>query len=152
MKGAAWSVPVIAAAIAAPAAAASVEMIEVGAYSILGSCPLRPSTRPVISIVPGSAALPVGTTILLTVAGSVIFNSFGSSGGGTGFTWISPSSVLVDLPWGLSVGAVLNISSELSSTAEFTLTATGSLPSGYLGTGAVTTVTVSSSQEGCTVV
>lgn len=153
VKGAAWSVPVIAAAIAAPAAAASTDMIDVGRYLILGACPLKPGHAPVLSIVPGpTTGLPVGTTILLTLAGSVTFNSFGASGGGTGFTWTSPSSVLVDLPWGLLPSAVLNISSELSNTQEFTLTATASLPSGYLGTGAVTTVKISSTPDGCSVV
>ena len=91
VKGAAWSVPVIAAAIAAPAAAASVATATM-AFATVGSVnfsgtPSRPGTAPtgiIIHNTPG-AAIAAGTVVAITITPTAGYPAIGveSMTGGT---------------------------------------------------------------------
>lgn len=144
LKGAAWSVPLIAAAAASPLAAASVA-IDVGAFSLVGSCGVLGVLDPGFTLTAGDQPLPVGTSIVIQGSGIADIGVFSVSGGTAVVSVLSSTSRSVTLTSALPAGASLALRTTLSITVAFTLNATMSLPSGYVpGAGAKSTGTVSS--------
>lgn len=143
VKGAAWSVPVIAAAVAMPLAAAST--IDVGAFSLRGSCGILGVLGPGFTLTAGLTALPVGTTIIVTGSGVANIGVFSPTGGTATVSVLSGTARLVTLTSALPAGATIALRTTLSITVAFTLNAIVSMPGGYVaGTGAKSSATVSS--------
>lgn len=131
--GAAWSVPVIAAAVAAPSAAAS--DIEVGAYALNGSCGTLGVLGPGFTLTAGSAPLPVGTTVTITGSGVANIGLFGVTGGTANVVVLSGTSRQITLTTAVPAGATIAFRTTLSISVAFGLSAGASLPTGYVGTG-----------------
>lgn len=149
VKGAAWSVPVIAAAVATPLAAASVT--DVGAFSVDGDCGTLGLLFPGFEITAGpSAPLPAGTVITITATGVANVQLFSISSALADIQLLGPTSqqitLVADLPAGTSFDARAVVGLGVGST----LTATATLPSGYTATGAKTTGTLSQTAILCT--
>lgn len=133
-KGAAWSLPVIAAAIAAPAASASVT--DVGAYHIDGTCGVLGLIGPGFTLTAGPTDLPVGTTITITGSGIANIGVFSVTGGTASVAVLSATSRTVTLTSALPAGTTLAMRTTLSITVAFTLNAVVALPATYTATGA----------------
>lgn len=143
VKGAAWSVPVIAAAVATPLAAAST--VDVGAFSLDGSCGTLGVLGPGFTIQAGpTAPLPAGTTITITGSGIANIGVFSISGGTANVAVLSPTSRQITLTADLPAGATLAARTTLSISVAFTLNAAATLPAGYTATGAKTAGSVNS--------
>lgn len=140
--GAAWSVPVIAAAVAAPSAAAS--DIEVGAYALRGTCGTLGLIGPGFTLTAGSAPLPVGTTITITGSGVANIGVFSVTGGTASVAVLSGTSRQVTLTSAVPAGATIAFRTTLSISVAFTLNAVAALPTGYVGTGGKAAGSVSS--------
>lgn len=140
--GAAWSVPVIAAAVAAPAAAAST--IELGALQLNGTCGVAGVLGPGFTLTAGSVPLPVGTTIAITGSGVANIGVFGVTGGTASVSVLSGTSRLITLTAELPAGATIEFRTTLSISVAFTLNGTLTVPTGYTATGAKTTAAVNS--------
>lgn len=135
VKGAAWSVPVIAAAVATPLAAASGD-IELGAFHIDGSCGVLGVLGPGFTLTAGpSEPLPVGTSVTITGSGIANIGVFSVTGGTASVTVLSPTSRQVVLTSALPAGATIAFRTTLSISVAFTLNAATSVPTGYIGTG-----------------
>ncbi|MFC9773328.1 MULTISPECIES: hypothetical protein [unclassified Pseudarthrobacter] len=146
--GAAWSVPVIAAAVASPAAAASV--IEAGAFALRGSCGTLGVLGPGFTLTAGpTAALPVGTTVTIIGSGVANIGVFSVSGGTANVAVLAGNSRLVTLTSALPAGATIAFRTTLSISVAFTLNAAATLPADYQGTGAKTAANVSSTLVLC---
>lgn len=145
--GAAWSVPVIAAAVAAPAAAAS--SIELGAFQLLGTCGILGTLGPGFTLTAGSAPLPVGTQITITGSGVANIGIFSVTGGTASVTVLSGTSRLITLTAELPAGATIEFRTTLSVSVAFTLSGTADIPTGYTATGAKTTAAVNSTLVLC---
>lgn len=144
VKGAAWSVPVIAAAVATPLAAAS-GITDVGAFSLAGSCGTLGLLGPGFTLQAGpTTPLPVGTTVIVTGSGVANIGVFSISGGTANVNVLSPTSRSFVLTAPLAAGATIAARTTLSISVAFTLNAVASLPSGFSGTGAKTAGNVSS--------
>ncbi|QNA91998.1 MULTISPECIES: hypothetical protein [unclassified Microbacterium] len=142
VKGAAWSVPVIAAAVATPLAAASV--VDVGAFSVDGDCGTLGLLFPGFEITAGpSAPLPAGTVITITATGIANVQLFSISSALADIQLLGPTSqqitLVADLPAGTSFDARAVVGLGVGST----LTATATLPAGYTATGAKTSGSLS---------
>lgn len=141
VKGAAWSVPVIAAAVATPLAAASGD-VEVGAFTVNGDCGVLGlgllATGVEITASP-TAPLPAGTSIALTGTGLANVGVVSVTGGLASVSVVSPTTrnIVLDAP--LAAGATLSLSTTINVAVAWTLTAVATLPAGYIGTGAKTT-------------
>lgn len=134
VKGAAWSVPVIAAAVAAPAASASTS--ELGALALNGSCGVLGVLGPGFTLTASpTAPIPAGTVI--TIAGSGVANIgvFSVTGGLATVNVLSGTSRQVTLTAPLAAGQTLNLRTTLSISVAFGLNASVTLPSGYTATG-----------------
>lgn len=143
MKGAAWSIPVIALAAASPAAAAST--VDLGAFRINGTCGILGVIGPGFTLTAGpSDSLPVGTSVTITGSGVANIGLFSISGGTAIVTVLSGTSRQITLTSALPAGATIAFRTTLSITVAFTLTAVAVLPTGFVGTGAKTAGTVSS--------
>ncbi|GAB3634000.1 hypothetical protein GCM10027421_33530 [Microbacterium shaanxiense] len=143
MKGAAWSVPVIAAAVATPLAAASV--IDAGAFALRGSCGILDLLGPGFTLEAGpTTPLPVGTTVTITGSGIASIGVFSVSGGTAVVAVLSSTSRQVTLTTPLPAGATIALRTTLSITVAFQLNAVVTLPPGYSGSGAKTAANVSS--------
>jgi hypothetical protein len=143
MKGAAWSVPVIALAVATPAHAASV--VDVGAYRLEGSCGALGVLGPGFTLQAGATTpLPVGTTVTITGAGIANIGVFSVSGGTATVNALSNTSRQIVLTAALPAGATIAFRTTLSISVAFTLNAVSTLPTGYSGTGAKTAGNVNS--------
>jgi hypothetical protein len=152
-RAAAWSVPVIVAASAAPAHAASEPVSDVGAYALRGSCGVLGLQGPGFTLTAGpDASLPVGTTVLITASGVANSGVFSVSGGMAQVTTLSGTVRLITLLAELPAGATLSMRTTLSITTPFNLNAVATLPEGYTGTGAKSDGTVSSTQILCSAV
>ncbi|MEU4016767.1 hypothetical protein AB0E56_16005 [Microbacterium sp. NPDC028030] len=148
VKGAAWSVPVIAAAVATPLAAASV--VEVGAFSLDGSCGTLGLLGPGFTLTAGpSTPLPVGTSITITGSGVANVGVFSVTGGTATVNVLSGTSRQITLTSALPAGATIAFRTTLSITVAFTLNAAATLPAGYSGTGAKSAGSVSSTLVLC---
>ncbi|MBK0419833.1 hypothetical protein JD276_12390 [Leucobacter sp. CSA1] len=132
LQGAAWTMPVIAAAVAAPAVAATGGG-EAGAFILLGDCRL-----PLGFLLQASQAHPVpaGTTIDITLSRrSGSFNLEISPAIG----WVERpgiQSCRVVLASELPAGQLLQMKTDLWSASELRLDASCTLPSGYTAVGA----------------
>lgn len=142
MKGAAWSVPVIAAAVATPMAAASG---DAGAFQLNGTCGVLGVLGPGFTLAAGAVALPVGTIINITGSGIANIGVFSITGGLADVNVLSPTSRSITLTSPLAAGATLEARTTLSISVAFTLNASITLPSGYTpGAGAKSSGGVSS--------
>ncbi|MEE2523991.1 hypothetical protein V1639_04235 [Pseudarthrobacter sp. J75] len=150
VKGAAWSVPVIAAAIAAPAASASV--LDAGAFSIDGNCGVLSlgllATGLELTASP-TAPIPAGTIITITGTGVANIGVFSVTGGTASVSVLSPTSRQITLTSDLPAGSTLSMSTLLDVSVGWTLTGTVTLPAGYIGTGSKSTGSVSGSLLFC---
>ncbi|CAH0214083.1 hypothetical protein SRABI76_02340 [Microbacterium oxydans] len=144
VKGAAWSVPVIAAAVATPLAAAS-GVVDVGAFSLAGSCGVLGVLGPGFTITAGATQpLPTGTTITITGSGVANIGVFSITGGTANVNVLSATSRQITLTAPLAAGATLAVRTTLSISVAFTLNAAATLPTGFSGTGAKTSGSVNS--------
>lgn len=134
VKGAAWSVPVIAAAVATPLAAAST--VDVGAFALNGSCGTLGLLGPGFTLTAGpTEAIPAGTTVLVNGTGVANIGVFSVSGGTANVAVLSGTSRLITLTSAVPAGATIAFRTTLSITVAFTLNGTTTLPTGYTGTG-----------------
>ncbi|MBF4572902.1 hypothetical protein ITJ64_10275 [Herbiconiux sp. VKM Ac-1786] len=143
MKGAAWSVPVIALAVATPAHAASI--VDVGAFALRGTCGTLGLLGPGFTLQAGpTTPLPVGTTVTITGSGVANIGVFSVTGGTATVNVLSGTSRQITLTAALPAGATIAFSTTLSISVAFQLNAVATLPTGYSGTGAKTAGNVSS--------
>ena len=143
VKGAAWSVPIIAAAVATPLAAASV--VDVGAFALRGSCGVLGVLGPGFTLQAGpTTPLPVGTTVTVTGSGVANIGSFGATGGTPDIAILSGTSRQITLTADVPAGATIAFRTTLSISVAFQLNAVATLPTGYTGSGAKTAGNVSS--------
>jgi hypothetical protein len=143
VKGAAWSVPIIAAAVATPLAAASV--VDVGAFALRGSCGVLGVLGPGFTLQAGpSTPLPVGTTVTVTGSGIANIGVFSVSGGTADVAVLSNTSRQITLTADVPAGATIAFRTTLSISVAFQLNAVATLPTGYTGSGAKTAGNVSS--------
>ena len=141
--GAAWSVPVIAAAVAAPAAAAS--SVELGALHLDGTCGTLGVLGPGFTLTAGpTQPLPVGTTIAISGSGVANIGVFSVTGGTASVSVLSGTSRLITLTAELPAGATIAFRTTLSISVAFQLNGTVTIPTGYTATGAKTTAGVNS--------
>lgn len=148
IRGAAWSVPVVAVAMAAPAAAAS--PIDVGAYAINGRCGALGLLGPGFELAASpTAALPIGTTITITGSGVVDIGVFSFAGGVVSVSALSSNSLLITLTSPLEAGTVLQIRTLLAVTIVNSFEAVVTLPAGYIATGAKSVGTLESTATFC---
>lgn len=149
VKSAAWSVPVIAVAAATPLAAASGD-VNVGAFSINGTCGVLGTLGPGFLLKAGpTTPLPVGTIIDITGSGVAIIGVFSITGGTATVTVVSRTQRQIVLSSSVAAGATLAMRTTLSISVAFTLSATVTLPSGYTQTGAKTSGGVNSTLVLC---
>ncbi len=135
MKGAAWSIPVIALAVATPAAAAS--DVDLGAYALNGSCGTLGLLGPGFTLTAGpTEPIPVGTTVLINGSGVANIGVFSVTGGTATVSVLSGTSRLITLTSAVPAGATIAFRTTLSITVAFTLNGTTTLPTGYVATGA----------------
>lgn len=143
VKGAAWSVPIIAAAVATPLAAAS--FTDVGAFALRGNCGVLGVLGPGFTLQAGpTAPLPVGTTVTIVGSGIANIGAFGATGGTANIAVLSGTSRLITLTAELPAGATIAFRTTLSITVTFQLNAVATLPTGYSGSSAKTGASVSS--------
>ncbi|NQX12714.1 hypothetical protein HQQ80_13840 [Microbacteriaceae bacterium VKM Ac-2855] len=151
--GALWSVPAIAAAVAAPLAAASPSTIDVGAYHLDGTCGILGVIGPGFLLTAGPTTdLPIGTSILIVGSGVANIGVFAVTGGLAQVTVLSGTSRLITLTAPLAAGATLAFRTTLSISVAFTLTATATLPEDYVSTGGKAAGSVSSTLILCSAV
>ncbi|SDY80728.1 hypothetical protein [Herbiconiux ginsengi] len=148
LRGAAWSVPVVALAVATPAAAAS--DIEVGAYQVVGTCGIQGVQGPgFLLTASSSAALPVGTTVMIVASGVANAGVFSVTGGTASQQILSGTARLFTLTAALPAGATMAFRTTLSTSVSFTLNASTQVPTGYTAQGAKTTGSVNSTLVLC---
>lgn len=148
VKGAAWSVPVVALAVASPAAAAST--VDVGALRLVGSCGTLGVVGPGFTLQAGpTVPLPAGTTITVTGSGVSNIGVFSVSGGTAAVAVLSGTSRQITLTAPLPAGATLAVRTTLSISVAFTLNAVATVPAGYTATGAKTAANVNSTLVLC---
>lgn len=141
---AAWTVPAIAVAATAPAAAASGD-VELGAYRLQGTCGILGVIGPGFTLTAASnAPLPVGTSIIITGSGVANIGVFSVTGGTASVSVLSGTARQITLTAPLAAGASLAFRTTLSISVAFTLNSVVSVPTGYVGTGSKSTGSVSS--------
>lgn len=149
VKGAAWSVPVIAVAAATPLAAASTAT-NVGDFALNGTCGVLGLIGPGFTLTAGSAPLPAGTIINITGSGIANIGVFSVTGGTATVNVLSGTSRQITLTAPLAAGATMDFRTTLSITVAFTLSASTTLPAGFVaGGGAKQTGGVSSTLVLC---
>ncbi|WP_148043251.1 hypothetical protein [Flexivirga caeni] len=133
-KGAAWSVPVIATAAAAPSASASTT--DLGALQLDGTCGTLGVLGPGFTLTASSkAAIPAGTVINITGSGVANIGVFSITGGTASVSVLSSTSRSITLAAALPAGATLAARTTLSISVAFTLSASLTLPDDYTATG-----------------
>jgi hypothetical protein len=150
ITGAAWSLPVIALAVATPTAAASGGGIDLGAFTIVGDCG-DPAVSGVQFVLTASstAPLPEGTAVRVST------NNPGQLGmwsivGGTGWVDDIGGTRFFDLTAPVPAGSSIILRSDLDYTGVFTLDAIVFLPEGYAGSGdAKTEASVTAASGAC---
>ena len=136
VKGAAWSVPVIAVAAATPLAAASTAT-NVGNFALNGTCGVLGVLGPGFTLTAGSAPLPVGTIINITGSGIANIGVFSVTGGTATVNVLSGTARQITLTAPLAAGATMDFRTTLSISVAFQLSAASTLPSGFIaGAGA----------------
>lgn len=144
VKGAAWSVPVIAVAAATPLAAASTAT-NVGDFHINGTCGVLGLLGPGFTLTAGSAPLPVGTIINITGTGIANVGVFSVTGGTATVNVLSGTARQITLTAPLAAGTTIDFRTTLSISVAFQLSAATTLPSGFVaGSGAKQSAGVSS--------
>lgn len=135
VRGAAWSIPVIAAAVASPAALASTNVVD--GFRVDGTCGLLGTLGPGFTVAAGSAPIPVGTQIVLQSTSVLTVNLVSLSGQGLADVELLSSNRLgITLTQAIPAAGQLNIRWLLSVTVLTTTTATLTLPGGHTaGTG-----------------
>jgi hypothetical protein len=150
IKGAAWSVPVIAAAVATPLAAASG---DIGAFSVDGDCGVLGlgllATGIDVTASP-TAPIPAGTTITLTGTGLANIGVISVTGGTADVAVLSPTTRVVTLTAPLPAGSTLSLDTTINVSVLWTLTAVAALPAGFTATGAKTSGSTSGTLVLCT--
>ncbi|ROQ57216.1 hypothetical protein EDF36_2741 [Rathayibacter sp. PhB152] len=140
---AAWTVPVVAVAVATPSAAASI--VDLGAYALRGTCGTLGLIGPGFLLQAGpTEPLPTGTTVIITGSGVANIGVFSVSGGTATVNVLSNTSRQITLTAPLAAGATIALRTTLSISVAFQLNAVSTLPSGYSGTGSKTAANVSS--------
>ncbi|WP_424464621.1 hypothetical protein [Pseudoclavibacter helvolus] len=135
IKSAAWAAPVVLSALAAPLAASSAT-INVGNFRTLGTCGTLGVLGPGFTITAApTAPLPVGTTLQINGTGVANIGLFSVTGGSAQVQVLSGTARTVILTAALPAGATLAARTTLSISVAFTLSATLSLPEGYVGGG-----------------
>jgi hypothetical protein len=147
MKGAAWSIPVIALAVATPAYAASI--VDVGAFTLRGTCSPPSTSGSGFWLTSAIQPLPAGTTVTITGTGVADIGVFSVSGGTASTAVLSPTSRQITLTSALPVASAMAFRTTLSTSVSFQLDAVATLPSGYSGTGAKTAGYVTNSKTQC---
>ncbi|MCJ1688621.1 hypothetical protein [Rathayibacter sp. VKM Ac-2927] len=144
---AAWTVPVVAVALASPASAAS--SVDVGAFTVTGSCGTPGILGPGFRVVAGSGDLPVGTTILINGTGVRDIGVFKATPAIAFISVLSGTARQATLTSALPAGTTLALRTNLSTSTQFTLNAVASLPDGYAGTGSKASGTAQNTFVGC---
>lgn len=134
VKGAAWSVPVIAVAAATPLAAASTAT-NVGDFALNGTCGVLGVLGPGFTLTAGAAPLPVGTIINVTGSGVANIGVFSVTGGTANVNVLSGTSRQITLTAPLAAGATIAFRTTLSISVAFTLSAATTLPAGFVAGG-----------------
>lgn len=143
VKTAAWSVPAIALAVAAPAYAASGNT-DIGAFALRGTCGVLGVLGPGFTLEAGSGAIPAGTTIVVSGSGVADIGVFSVTGGTATVQVLSGTSRSITLTSEVPAGATIAFRTTLSISVAFGLNAVATLPAGYIGTGSKTAGNVSS--------
>ncbi|MCJ1695487.1 hypothetical protein MT349_06810 [Rathayibacter caricis] len=141
---AAWTVPVVAVAVATPSAAAS--LIDVGPFQLNGSCGLLNVVGPGFTLTAsGASALPAGTTLTITGSGVANVALFTATGVTADITALSATSQRIVLTAPVPAGTTVQFRTLLSIAVAFQLNALVAVPPAtHIGTGAKTTATVRS--------
>ena len=146
VKAAAWSMPVIAAAAAAPAASASDPTIDIGNFSFVTWC--EPSQEAAFRIrASQTAPLPAGTLIYFSWTNGARLASGATSGplyidGFTGTSFL----VTVTSDWPGDISLFLTMRDDVT---DFSITGVITLPPGYIGTGSVPSASINFAQGAC---
>lgn len=130
VKSAAWSVPVIALATAAPFASAS-PVVNVGNFRVVGDCGVLAVLGPGFEVTAGAAPLPVDTQILINGSGVANIGLFSVLGGTADVVVLGGTGRRITLTAPLAAGATLQLRTTLSISVAFGLTAALTLPTGY---------------------
>jgi len=132
VKGAAWSLPVIAVAAATPMASASATNTVEG-FSVDGTCGLLGVLGPGFTVKAGTTPIPVGTSIQIHTTGLAKVDLVSLSGQGlANVTLIGNNDLAVTLTSEIPAQQQMNIQWLLSVTLLTTTTATLTLPTGYV--------------------
>jgi hypothetical protein len=132
MKGAAWSLPVIALAVATPAAAASGD-VNVGAFAVNGTCGALDlgAIGAGFTLTAGSAPLPVGTVVTVSGTGIASIAALGVTGGLASVT-VGASGQTFTLTAEQAAGSTISFTSLVTIGVGYSLTAVVTLPTGYV--------------------
>lgn len=151
IKTAAWSVPVIAAAVATPFASASVAPAAVNGLRVDGSCGLLGVLGPGFTVKAGSTPIPAGTVITIKSSGLLSVSAISLSGQGlANINLLNSNTVAITLAAPLAAGQTMIINWLLSINLFSEQTATLTLPTGYtLGTGCKPTGTLNTTLIFC---
>jgi hypothetical protein len=147
VKGAAWSLPVIAVAVATPLASAST--VDVGAYHLDGTCGVLGVLGPGFTLTAGPTPLPVGTTVVVTGSGVANIGVFSVTGGTATVNVLSGTSRSIVLTSAVPANSTISFRTTLSITVAFTLNAVSTLPANYTSTGGKSSGSVSSTLIFC---
>lgn len=129
ITGAAWSVPVIAAAIGTPLAAASGS--DAGDFILDGSCGSLGILGPGFTLTAGMVPLPVGTIITVSGSGVGDVGAFTVTGGAASVVVVSPTSRRIILTAPLPAGATIDARTTLTLGTDFTMSGGVILPAEY---------------------
>ncbi|MBX3203728.1 MAG: thrombospondin type-1 domain-containing protein [Labilithrix sp.] len=123
---------------------------DLGALHTNGSCGVLGVLGPGFTLTAGpSEALPVGTTITITGSGVANIGVFTVTGGTASVTVLSGTARQIVLTSALPAGATMAFRTTLSISVAFTLGAQVTLPEGYVGTGAKSSGSVTSTLVLC---
>ncbi|MCT1476778.1 hypothetical protein [Microbacterium sp. p3-SID336] len=148
IQGAAWSVPLIALAVATPLAAAST-VTDVGAFNLVAACDIPPG-GPGFTLVAGPVDLPAGTVITITGTGMANLGSLSIAGGAVSVDESAPTTRVITLTAPLAAGASLSMRADLSPATDYQLTGATTLPAGYDSTTATYNGSVINTDGTCT--
>lgn len=129
VKGAAWSLPVVAVAAATPLAAAST-VTNVGDFSIDGSCGALGIIGAGFDLTAGNVALPAGTVIDITTTGLANIGLFTVTGGTADVQLIGTTGNRITLSAPLAANQTLQLRNAVTVAVISTMTANVTLPSG----------------------
>lgn len=136
-KAAAWSVPVLALAVATPLASASTTDINVGDFRIDGTCGASGAGKigTGFDVTAGAVDLPIGTVIKIQrTSGTVNLDNFTWTGN-PGDSVVNTPSVTITLSTAIPANTTLSWANPNDVTQAFAGSGTITLPSGYVGGG-----------------